>query len=497
MSKRASGEGGAGVELCSSGIPALDSILNGGLVEGRTYLVQGVAGTGKSLLGQHILAAGLDAGETVVYIHGEESRADILTNAGQLGVDIADAEFLDIGPGTDFFTEDISYDLVEPSAIESERFTQDIKEVIEAVDPERVLVDPITQLQYVERDRYQYRKRFHSLVRFLRDEQVTVITTRTTDPRGTATEANDDIASLSDGIINLYLDDSERRIGVPKHRGVGQVDGTHGLEIRDSGIEVYPRSIPDHENRTFDPTVVSTGDADLDELLGGGIERGSVTFISGPTGVGKSTVGAQLLDGVAGDGETALGYLFEESVAQFTHRAAALGTPIETYREEESVGLAEIEPLVRSAEEFAQRVIADVETHDPALVLIDGLSGFKLSVQGDDTRVVRRLHALARILTNHGVAVVITDEIGQLTGVPKPTSTNTSYIADNLVVLSYVELDGGLQRALGVVKKRVSDFDSRFHRVRIVDGTGLEIAGTFDGVRGVMSGRPTRAGDPE
>ena len=236
------------IELVASGIPELDELLNGGYIRGRTYLVQGASGTGKSLLGQHFLRAGLDADETVVYIHGEESRHDILVNAARLDVDIRDAEFLDIGPGTDFFAEDKSYNLVEATEVESEQFTQDIKHVIEEVDPARILIDPITQLQYVERDEYQYRKRLQSLIRFLRDRQVTTVATRTLDRERTRESTHDDFESLSDGIISLYLDEHQRRIAVPKHRGLGQVDGTHGLEIREHGIEVYPQTIPEHDN---------------------------------------------------------------------------------------------------------------------------------------------------------------------------------------------------------------------------------------------------------
>src|SRR6056297_3577390 len=302
------------IDVVASGVPELDELLNGGYIRGRTYLVQGVSGTGKSLLGQHFLQAGLEAGETVVYIHGEESRHDILVNAARLDVDIRDAEFLDIGPGTDFFAEDKSYNLVEASEVESEQFTQDIKHVIEEVDPARILIDPITQLQYVERDEYQYRKRLQSLIRFLRDRRITTVATRTVHRNSDLPSTDDDFESLSDGIINLSLDESERRIAVPKHRGLGQMDGTHGLEIRDDGIEIYPQVIPEHRDRTFDPALIPTGHDALDEILGGGFERGSVSFISGPTGIGKSTTGAQLLDGVAESGGTALGYLFEETI---------------------------------------------------------------------------------------------------------------------------------------------------------------------------------------
>jgi circadian clock protein KaiC len=477
-----------GVELVSSGILELDELLNGGYVRGRTYLLQGVSGTGKSLLGQHFLRAGLDADETVVYIHGEESKDDILVNAAQLGVDIRDAEFLDIGPGTDFFAEDKSYNLVEATEVESERFTQDIKQVIEDVDPDRILIDPITQLQYVEQDRYQYRKRLQSLIRFLRDRQVTTVATRTLNRESTPETSHDDFESLSDGIINLYLDEHERRIAVPKHRGLGQADGTHGLEIRDHGVEVYLQIIPEHDNRTFDPELISTGHDALDTLLGGGIERGTVSFISGPTGIGKSVTGAQILSGIAENGGKTLGYLFEETVDQFVHRSEALGLPITEMQAQGSVQLAETEPLVRSAEEFGQHVLDQAEEYAPDAVFIDGLSGYKISIQGDNQRLVRRLHGLTRVLKNRGIAVIITDEADRLTGIPKATSTNTSYIADNIVFLSYVEVDGKLDRAIGVIKKRLGDFDSRFHRFSIASGEGLVIKEPFDNVRGIMQG---------
>jgi circadian clock protein KaiC len=483
------------IEFVHSGIPELDALLNGGYLRGRTYLIQGVSGTGKSLLGQHFLEAGLDANETVVYIHGEESKSDILLNASRLGIDIQGAEFLDIGPGTDFFTEDKSFNLVDATEVQSEQFTSDIKEVIEQADPDRVLIDPITQLAYVERDQYQYRKRLQSLIRFLRDRSVTTIATRTLNRTDAPSNRFDDFESLSDGVVNLYLEGDERRISVPKHRGIGQQDGTHGLEIRENGVEVYPQVVPTHDNRTFDPELISTGHAALDDLLGGGIERGTVTFISGPTGIGKSTACAQMLSGVVEDGGTALGYLFEESIDQFCHRSETLGCPIGEMQDDGRLKLTETEPLVRSAEEFAQHVLDQTGAHSPDAVFIDGLSGYKMSIQGDDQRLVRHLHGLTRVLKNRGVAVVITDEADRLTGIPEATSTQTSYIADNIVFLTYVEVGGEMHRAIGVIKKRLGDFDNRFHRFSIVSGSGLVIEEPFDHVRGIMHGTPTPRGE--
>jgi circadian clock protein KaiC len=482
------------IEQLSSGIPELDGLLEGGYQRGRVYLVQGVSGSGKTIIGQHFLAAGLRNDETVVYIHGEESKHDILTNARRVGLDIEGAEFLDIGPGTDFFAEDISYDLVETRDVESERFSEDIRGIIETADPSRVLLDPITQLQYVERDEYQYRKRLQSFIRFLKDRDITIVVTRTVPGASEGSVAvQTDIASLSDGIINLSLEGSERRIAIQKHRGVGQRHGTHGLEIRDQGIEVFPQLVPNPEGRTFDPRVRSTGHDGLDALLEGGLERGSVTFLSGPTGIGKSTIGAHLLEGTIGGGGTAIGYLFEESTDQFSYRAGNFGIEVAEYLDRGELRLEEVEPLVLSAEEFVKTVCQDVADMNADMVLIDGLSGFKIALQGDAPRLVRRLHALTRELKNQGVSIVITDENEQLTGSQRPTSENTSYLADNIVFLSYVELGGELTRSLGVLKKRLGGFDGRFHEFSIVEGEGIVIGEPFDDVQGVLQGQPVDA----
>jgi circadian clock protein KaiC len=147
---------------------------------------------------------------------------------------------------------------------------------------------------------------------------------------------------------------------------------------------------------------------------------------------------------------------------------------------------------VRSAEEFDQYVLDQADEHEPDAVFVDGLSGYKISLQGGDRRLVHRLHGLTRVLKNRGIAVVITDEADRLTGIRGGTSTNTSYLADNIVSLSYVEVDGELNRAIGVIKKRLGDFDSRFHRFSIVAGEGLVIEGPFDDGSGIIRGAPTR-----
>ncbi len=94
---------GTTLQTIKTGVGGLDKILNGGLVIGRLYLVVGRPGTGKTLLGMKFLETGLENDETVLFVHGEESEDEILANASSLGLDLSNAEFLDLGPDSDFF----------------------------------------------------------------------------------------------------------------------------------------------------------------------------------------------------------------------------------------------------------------------------------------------------------------------------------------------------------------------------------------------------------
>ena len=473
------------MDAIPTGISGLDELLNGGAVPGRMYLARGPPGSGKTILGMHFLSRGLSADESVLFIHGEESKADIVANAAELDIELGGADFLDLGPESNFFTGERSYDLVEPQEIDDARFIDDIQETITERDPSRVCIDPITQLRYVETSRYQFRKRLVSLARFLKDRGTTVLATRTTRDGDT----DEELASLSDGVVELERHDQGRRIRVPKHRGVGQMDGTHALEIRENGVEIYPSLIPEsHDQRIDGDSQFSTGIDGVDDLLHGGIEAGTATFITGPTGVGKTTLATYLLAEAAREGAKPVGYLFEESLGAFTYRSGEFGVSIDACRER-GLTLEAVEPLNLSPEEFARKVERQVEERGSEFVFIDGIDAYKLSLQGDEDRLGEKLHALVRYLTNLGVTVVLTDETRRITGMSRPTSTDVSYVADNILYLSYLETDGRLRRAIGTLKKRVGGFEHTLREFQI-SKDGLEVGDPLTGVQGVLRGTP-------
>ena len=476
----------ASVSPIGSGISGLDDLLCGGFVSGRLYLVHGQPGTGKTLLGMHFLEEGLERDETVLFIHGEESREEILANGAALGLDVSDAEFLDLGPDSEFFTEDYSYDLVDPSDIERDRYAKDIHEAIREIDPDRVVVDPITQFRYVEANEYQFRKRILSFMRFLKEREVTVVTTATP----TAEQQYDtEIRSLSDGIIELTRGDGGRRVEVEKHRALGQMEGDHGMEIRDGGIEVYPRLVPDEDSHPLESNYVQFGIEELDDLIGGGFDRRTVTFISGPTGAGKTTTGTKLLVEAAENEHRSALYLFEEDLETFEYRSESIGMPVREMRNEGLLSVTEVEPRTLSAEEFSHAVKRQVEHQGADIVMIDGIDGYTTSIQGDEDELVRQLHALTRYLKNRGVTVLITNEISEITGITSATSTNISYVGDNIMFLSYVEMDGRLRKVVGVLKKRSGGFEHNLREFEITP-EGIHVGEPLTGLYGILQGTP-------
>ena len=474
------------ISQVQSGIPGLDELLQGGYVEGRMYLISGGPGTGKTTLGMHFLEEGLANDETVLVIHGEESPEEIRANAAQFNIDLSDANFLDLGPDSDFFTDDLSYNLVDPSDIEEERHTHQIHEAIREIDPDRIVIDPITQLRYIERSDYHYRKRILSFLRFLKGRGITVLATAT---EGSTSDKETEIRSLSDGVIELSRVGGGRRVEVQKNRGIGQVDGDYGLEIRSEGVEVFPKVRPDEADETFEPRQIASGISELDALIGGGFEQGTVTFISGPPGVGKTTLSTLFLANAACEYGNSVIYLFEERLATFIHRCRAVGIPVEQLREEGVLSLRVIEPQALSSEEFAHQVRNQVEQHGADTVLIDGLGGYASSIKGDKEALDDELHALTRYLVNREVTVFVTDAIHQITGLSSATSRQISPIADNLMFLSYVELHGSLRKVVGVLKKRAGPFEYTLRDFEITSD-GVQVGEPMTQYQGLLGGVP-------
>ena len=473
-------------ERASTGITGLDEVLSGGLIPERSYMVRGQAGSGKTILSFHFLQRGIDEGETALFVNLEEDLRDLKANAAALGFDTDAIEFLDLSPSADAFVGDESYEVFEPAEVEREPLTDRIVEGVTEADPDRVVVDPLTQLRFLLSDDYQFRKQVVGFMRFVKDQGATVLFT----VQNTRSLPTDDLEFITDGTILLNAASYGRTVSVPKFRGSATQGGDHAYRVTDSGVEVYPALQPGaHRGDDGAFEQISAGIPEVDELLHGGIERGTVTIVSGPTGVGKTTLSTQFMKEAAGRGERSVIYLFEENRRTFLSRSRAVNIPVDEMLERGTLRVTEVEALERSPQEFARMVRDEVEGGGADIVMVDGISGYRLTLRGGDDQMLQQIHALGRYLKNAGVTGIFVDETRNVTGEFHATMENVSYLADNILFLRHLEVDGEIRKAIGVLKKRTSDFERTIREFKITEH-GITVGEPMSGLRGILSGTP-------
>lgn len=467
------------------GVPGLERVLDGGFISERAYMVRGSAGTGKTVFGLQFLAA---SDGPALFVGFEEPAANIRANAASLDVDTDDVSFVDLSPDGDSYGDDSEYDVFDVSEVEHDEVGERIRAAVEEHAPERVFIDPVTRLRHYVRDDFQFRREVASLIRYLTTREATVLFSTQPSPA----IPDEELEFVCDGTIELAHAEKGRVLRVGKFRGSGFARGAHTAHIADGGLRVYPKLIPgDHEVPFADETI-STGVAELDDLLHGGLPRGTVTVLSGHSGVGKTTTATHVLAAAADRGEQAAAYLFEENEATFTHRSEALGIDVTEMREAGTLDVQVVEPLAVSADEFAADVREAVEEDDVQTVLLDGISGYRIALRGTNDDLVRELHSLCRYLRNMGVTVLLVDDVDTVTGDFNITSDGISYLADTVVFIRYLELSGELQKAIGVLKNRTSDFERTLREFRITDD-GVTLGEPMTRLRGVLTGAPTLA----
>lgn len=468
----------------STGVAGLDEVLRGGVLPGRTYVVRGGPGTGKTILGLHFLMAGAARGERALFITVEEHTDQIQRNARALGFDLGGVRFLDLTPGAEFFMKAQSYDIFTPAEVEREPTTRMIVEEIEAVRPDRVFLEAMTQFRYLSPDAFQYHKQVLSLLRYLQEQGATVLFTS----EGSEGAGDEHLQFLSDGVLHLESTIEGRCVLVTKFRGSDFEPGPHSLRLTNRGMEVYPRLVPRRHARPFVSELVPSGIRGIDEQLHGGIERGTVTVITGPTGVGKTTLGLSFVKEAAVRGERSCLLLIEESLETMLVRSEALGIPVRSLMERGLFAPVHIGPLRYSADELAHLVREEVEKRQSRLVMLDSVSGYRLCVHGGD--LTRHIHALCAYLRNMGVTVLLVNELDSITGqFAVGTEIGMGHLADNIVFLRYLELHGRLERAVGVLKKRVSSFETTLREFDI-SPVGVHVGRPLTELRGILTGYP-------
>jgi circadian clock protein KaiC len=285
-----------------------------------------------------------------------------------------------------------------------------------------------------------------------------------------------------------------RRLRVVKMRGVGFRGGYHDMKIVRGGLEIYPRLVAAEHHADFIGDFTPSGNAQLDQLLGGGLERGTNALLIGAAGVGKSSLALTYAIAAAQRGEIAAIFAFDEGRGTLEARARSLGLPLQQALDEGRIIFQQVDPAEMSPGEFAAIVRRRVEEDGARIVVIDSLNGY-LNAMPDGRFLILQMHELLSYLGQQGVLTILVLAQHGLVG-PLETPLDISYLSDAVLMLRYFEFGGTVRRALSVVKKRSGDHEHTIREFRL-GRNGLSLGPPLRGFSGVFSGMPVYSGAAE
>lgn len=476
-------------DIAATGIAGLDYILLGGFPRNHVYLLQGDPGVGKTTLGLQFLLEGKRLGEKTLYLTLSETRSELEAVARSHNWDPKGVEVYEHLIGEDSLTEDDTT-VFYPAEVELGRTVSALLEAVERIQPSRVVLDSLSEIRLLAQSTLRYRKQILALKQFFASRNTTVLML---DDR--TAEFNDlQLQSVPHGVIELerytpLYGTARRRLQLVKVRGLNFHDGYHDFNIRTGGIVVYPRLVAADENRGFEPgEALESGVPALDQMLGGGLDRGSSTLIMGPAGSGKSALATQCAVGAAARGEKAAMFIFEESLASLYNRSHSLGMPLRNYVDEGLITVRQIDPAQVQPGEFVHLVRQSVEAGVRVLV-IDSLNGY-LNAVPEEKFLLLHLHELLSYLGQNGIASILVFAQHGLVGTAMHAPVDVSYLADCVLLLRYFEARGKIRKAVSVVKKRGGIHDTAI-RDFSMSHAGLAIGAALEDFRGILTGVPT------
>jgi circadian clock protein KaiC len=483
-------DGSAGV--ASTGIEGLDDVLRGGVPRNRLYLVQGDPGSGKTTMGLQFLLEGLRRGEAGMYISLSETREEILAVAESHGWSLEGLHLFEMTAAEQERSLQDENTLFEPSEVELAELMQRLLSQIERAGPARVVLDSLSEMRLLSQTSLRYRRQVLTLKQFFAGRQCTVLML---DDRTTADDDRQ-LQSLAHGVLSLEsrimeYGNERRRVRVVKLRGVSPRGGYHELAIVAGGLQVFPRLVAAEHRPSTGRETIGSGVRELDQLLGGGMERGTATLIMGPAGSGKSTLALRFAMAALERGEPAALFAFDERVDTMLARLKGLGIDLRTHLESGLATLRQIDPADMGPGEFTSVVRASVEA-GARMIVIDSLNGY-LNAMPEERLLALQLHELLSYLGHLGVTSILVMAQHGLTG-QLVSPVDVSYIADTVILLRYFEAAGRVRKAISVVKKRSGAHEETIREYGLGAPFGIRIGQPLTGFRGVLTGAPVFEG---
>ena len=478
-------------EKIPTGITAFDELTMGGLPRGRATLVGGTPGSGKTVFATQFLAHGITAcGENGVFVTFEESPRDIELNMRGFGWDLAKwreerrLAFIDVSPPEDDHAVIGEFDLGGLLAR--------IEHAVASVNAKRVVVDSIAQLfDHFIGEEVPLRRELFRVSAALKKMGLAVLMTaeRNTEYGEITRHRIEEFVADNVIIMRNVLQREKRRrtIEVLKLRGSNHVEGEAPFTmVTGQGIVATPLSSLRLEQESSTLRITS-GNAQLDEMCGGGFFRDSVTLVSGATGTGKTLLVTNFLAGGIKAGERALLLGYEESRGQLFRNAWGWGVDFESMERDGKLKVVCMYPETQGLQAHLLTVQQLVEEHQPSRIAIDSLSA--LERVASDTAFREFLISLTSFIKKREIAGLCSATSTSLMGGESVSEQHISTLTDSIILLRYRQQRQTMHRGLMVLKMRGSEHAKEIRRFTI-DGTGMHLGAAFDAAPELFTEQP-------
>ncbi|EYD75046.1 Circadian clock protein KaiC [Rubellimicrobium mesophilum DSM 19309] len=475
----------------STGSAELDGILAGGYAPARVHLIEGRPGSGKTTLALQFLMAARDRGERTLYVTLSEGRDELLEAAATHGWDLDGIGIYELVPPEFSLDPGREQSIVYSSDLELGETVRLVMDEVERLAPTCVVFDSLSDIRLLAGTALRYRRQVLTLKHYFTLKGCTTLFI------DDLTEEMDDanLHSLVHGVIRLEqitisYGAERRRLRVFKMRGRAFQGGFHDYVIRRGGLRIFPRLVAaDHNDGFHNEDYVASGVAELDRMLGGGLDRGTSSLIMGPAGSGKSTLALQFVVAGLRRGERALFVSFDETRRNFHRRADGLGIDLVAF--EDRFRFRQVDPAELSPGELIGLVRHNVEREGARIVVLDSLSGYQHAMP-EEQHMMLQMHELLTYLNQQGVLTILVLAQHGLVG-HMQTPVDLTYLSDTVLLLRFFEAGGQLRRAISITKKRTGGHEPSIREYRIDDG-GIRVGLPLRAFTGVLTGVPTYNG---
>ncbi|WP_108661656.1 circadian clock protein KaiC [Acuticoccus kandeliae] len=480
------------LEKLPTGVPGFDEIANGGLPKGRSTLIAGTAGSGKTVLALQFLLAGVRwFDQNGVFVTFEETPSDLMLNVASFGWDL-DTLVAENRIAVVDATADPGEELWQAGAFDLSALMARIEAAVRRVGAQRVILDAVGALFPQFTDANVVRRELHRILAGLRRLGVTTLVNmeRTEEEGAVGRFGVEEFVADNVLVVRNRLEHEKRRrtIEILKFRGATHQKGEYPFTIdADDGVTVIPLSATELQQKSS-VVRVSSGVEELDRMCGGGMYRDSIILVSGATGTGKTLMVTEYVKAAMKAQEKVLLFGAEESREQLTRNAIAWGVDFEKAEQDGLLRIICRYPEVMGLEDHLIQMKRDIQAFKPHRVAVDSMSAYeRVSTAKSFREFVIGLTSHIKLLETTGL---FTNTTSMLVGGESITETHISTITDTIILLRYVELFGEMRRGLTVLKMRGTWHEKEI-REYVIDGSGMHIKTPFKGVTGILSGMPT------